>query len=140
VRCIRPKLGSFDRSTLKSEARRFLEKSAHPPCCESPLKLLYSAISYRGWLFGCKMPTQTCQRTFIYYVPLFSTKRMGNSVQPLKTPTQVPPILLRKRISFPRWQFVSDLPIAVRGGAESLNGFHRIGDGRICQKSPRLSL
>ncbi len=33
------KLGSFDRSSLKSEARRFWEKSARPPCWESPLKL-----------------------------------------------------------------------------------------------------
>ncbi len=36
---VQPKLGSIDRSSLKREARRFLEKSAHPPSCESPLKL-----------------------------------------------------------------------------------------------------
>jgi hypothetical protein len=34
-----PKLGSFDRSLLKSEGRKFLAKSAHPPCCGSPSKL-----------------------------------------------------------------------------------------------------
>ncbi len=34
-----PKLCSFDRSLLKEEARRFLEKSARPPSCESPLKI-----------------------------------------------------------------------------------------------------
>jgi hypothetical protein len=34
-----PKLGSFDRSSLKCAARRFFEKSARPPSCESPLKL-----------------------------------------------------------------------------------------------------
>jgi hypothetical protein len=32
-----PKLGSFDKSSLKSEARRFLEKSARSLCFESPL-------------------------------------------------------------------------------------------------------
>jgi len=31
--------------------------------------------------------------------------------------------------SFPRWQFVSELPTAVRGGAESLKGSYRRGDG-----------
>ncbi len=30
-------VGSFE--SLKSEARRFLEKSARPPFCESPLKV-----------------------------------------------------------------------------------------------------
>jgi hypothetical protein len=35
---------------VNSEARRFSEKSACQPCCESPLK--YSAISYSCWLFG----------------------------------------------------------------------------------------
>jgi hypothetical protein len=33
------KVGSFDRSLLKREARRYLEKSARPPSCESPLKI-----------------------------------------------------------------------------------------------------
>jgi hypothetical protein len=32
-------LGLFDRYLLKREARRFLEKSARPSSCESPLKL-----------------------------------------------------------------------------------------------------
>jgi hypothetical protein len=32
------KVGSFDRSSLKSEAQRFKKKSVHPPSCESPLK------------------------------------------------------------------------------------------------------
>jgi hypothetical protein len=49
-----------------------------------------------------------------------STKRMGNSVQPLKRPTQVPPIPTAQWISFPLWQFVFEFPTAVRGGAESL--------------------
>ncbi len=35
---IRLKLGSFDRYLLKREARRFLDKSARLPTCESPLK------------------------------------------------------------------------------------------------------
>jgi hypothetical protein len=29
----------FERSSLKSEERRFLEESARRPCCESPIKL-----------------------------------------------------------------------------------------------------
>jgi hypothetical protein len=29
----------FDRSSLQSKARRFLEKSANPPSSESPLKI-----------------------------------------------------------------------------------------------------
>jgi hypothetical protein len=33
------KVLSSDRSSLKMEARRFLEKSARPPSCESPLKI-----------------------------------------------------------------------------------------------------
>jgi hypothetical protein len=39
ARWIRSKLGTFDRPKLKSEARIFFEKTASPPCCESPLKL-----------------------------------------------------------------------------------------------------
>ncbi len=38
-------------------------------------------------------------------------------------------------ISFPRWEFDSELPIAVRGGAESLKGSHKMGDGRIFLKT-----
>jgi hypothetical protein len=33
------KVCSFDRSSLKSEARRILEKSARLPSCSSPLKV-----------------------------------------------------------------------------------------------------
>jgi hypothetical protein len=32
-------ISSFDRYLLKIEARAFFEKSAHPPSCESPLKI-----------------------------------------------------------------------------------------------------
>jgi hypothetical protein len=40
-----------------------------------------------------------------------------------------------------RCQFVSKLPTAVRGGADSLYGYHTIGDGRIFLKtSAPLSL
>jgi hypothetical protein len=35
----RAEIGSFNRSSLKSGARTFLENSARPRCCESPLKL-----------------------------------------------------------------------------------------------------
>ncbi len=35
----RPKLGSFDKSSLKKEHGGFLEKSARTPSRESPLKL-----------------------------------------------------------------------------------------------------
>jgi hypothetical protein len=34
----------------------------------------------------------------------------------------------------------SELPTAVRGGAKFLKGSHRMGDGRIVLKPPRLSL
>jgi hypothetical protein len=34
----------------------------------------------------------------------------------------------------------SELPTAVRGGAKFLKGSHRMGDGRIFLKPPRLSL
>ncbi len=33
-----PKLGSFDRSSLPRKVQKVLEKSAHPPSSESPLK------------------------------------------------------------------------------------------------------
>jgi hypothetical protein len=46
----------------------------------------------------------------------------GNSVQP----TKVPPISTVQS---------SVLPTAVRGGAESLKGSHRIGDGKIFLKT-----
>jgi hypothetical protein len=38
AKCIWHKLGSFDRSSLKSEAQRFDEKSVHHQSCESPLR------------------------------------------------------------------------------------------------------
>ncbi len=50
----------------------------------------------------------------------------GNSVQPLKKPTQMPPSPTSWWISFRRWECVSELPIAVQGGAESLKGSQRI--------------
>ncbi len=44
-------------------------------------------------------------------------------------------------ISFPRWQFISELPATVRGGFESLMGSCRVGDIRIFLKtSAPLSL
>jgi hypothetical protein len=46
-----------------------------------------------------------------------------------------------RRISFPTWQFISELPTAVRRGAKSLKGFHRMGNGHIFLKdSAPLSL
>jgi hypothetical protein len=42
--------GSFEISSLKSEARRFLEKSAPPPCCESPLKITATPRTAVGYL------------------------------------------------------------------------------------------
>ncbi len=46
-------VGSFDRS-LKSEARRFSEKSVCPPSCSSPLKFWVPPFFY--WLLGNKLP------------------------------------------------------------------------------------
>ncbi len=40
ARWVWPKLGSFERPSLKREAPRFLEKSARPPSCESPRHLV----------------------------------------------------------------------------------------------------
>jgi hypothetical protein len=41
------KLGSFDRSSFKSEARRFSEKSIRPQSCESPLKKFLIASGHQ---------------------------------------------------------------------------------------------
>jgi hypothetical protein len=41
-------------------------------------------------------------------------------------------------ISFPCWQFVPKLPTAVQVGAETLKDSHRMGDGRIFQKTSAL--
>jgi hypothetical protein len=55
-------------SSLKSEARRFLEKSDISPSCESPWKLWRH--SYSCWLFGTNWQrrTQFCQPLFINYI------------------------------------------------------------------------
>jgi hypothetical protein len=58
-------------------------------------------------------------------------REWGNSVQHLKKQTQVPPIPTALFISFPCWQFVSELPIAVPGGAESLKGSHMQDRGQV---------
>ncbi len=63
---VQPKLGSFDRSSLKSEAQRILEKSTRPPCCESLSKLRRHLL--RLLKKNCQRRTQICQRPFIYYV------------------------------------------------------------------------
>jgi hypothetical protein len=39
------------------------------------------------------------------------------------------------RISFSHWEFVSEFPTAVRGGAGPLTGSNRMGDGRIVLKT-----
>ncbi len=51
----RPKLDSFDRSSLKSEAQRFFEKTAPVPHAVRALQS-YSAISYGCWQIGNKFP------------------------------------------------------------------------------------
>ncbi len=50
------RLGSFDRSSLKNEERRFLEKKS---AVRHPVRALesYGATSYSRWLFGNKLPT-----------------------------------------------------------------------------------
>ncbi len=64
---IRPKLGSFDRTSLKIEARRFLEMSDRSPCWE---------------LFKVTTPSpvgvQVCQGPFIYYIQLLATALLTN--------------------------------------------------------------
>jgi hypothetical protein len=64
------------RNYLKREARRFLEKSARLPSCESSLKPKDSTPSYTA--IGNKNPNcqrraQLCQRPFIYYIQLLAT-------------------------------------------------------------------
>ncbi len=58
----------------------------------------------------------------------------GNSVQPWKKPTQMPPSPTSWWISFRRWECVSELPIAVQGGAESLKGSQRIWLKGPCER------
>jgi hypothetical protein len=53
------------RSSLKSEARRFLEKSARSPCCESPLKLQRYLVQLLLLETSCQRRTQICQRSCI---------------------------------------------------------------------------
>ncbi len=62
-------------------------------------------------------------------------REWGTSVQPLKKPTQVPPIPTARWISFPSWEFGSKLPTTIWGGAESLKGSHRMGEGRNFSKN-----
>jgi hypothetical protein len=61
---------------------------------------------------------------------------MGKLSSALKKPTQVPPI----PISFPRWEFVFELPTAIPDGAETLKGFHKMGEWWIFLKTPHLFL
>ncbi len=68
-RWIWQKVGSFNRSLLKSEAGRFSEKLIRPPSCESPLKFKAPPCFLIGWLeTNCQQPTQLCQRAFIHYI------------------------------------------------------------------------
>jgi hypothetical protein len=59
---IRPKLGSVDTSSLKSEMQRFLEKSTRP------LKLQRYGTSYGCWLFGNKLPTAHTDLSAAFYL------------------------------------------------------------------------
>ncbi len=43
----------------------------------------------------------------------------------------VPLLTMVLWISFPRWEFVSELPTVIRGSSESLNGSQKMGDGGI---------
>jgi hypothetical protein len=52
---------------IKSEARRFLDKSARPPCCERLLN--YSAVLYGCWLFGKKLPRAHTDPSVAFYIP-----------------------------------------------------------------------
>jgi hypothetical protein len=56
-------------------------------------------------------------------------RKWENLVQPLKKPTQVPPIPTAWWVSFPRGEFNSELPTAVRSDTEFLKGSHRMGMG-----------
>jgi hypothetical protein len=68
-------------------------------------------------------------------------ENMGKLSSAFKKPTLVPLIPTARRISFPHWHFVSELPTAVRRGAKSLKGSHRMGNGQIFLKtSAPLSL
>ncbi len=62
-------------------------------------------------------------------------REWGNSVQPLKKPTQLPPIPTARWISFPYRKFISELPTAVQDGAVTSKGSHRMEDGPIFQKT-----
>ncbi len=64
------KLGS---SSLKSEARRFLEKSSCTPCSESPLKLKRHIVQLLAIWKNCQWRTQLCQRPFIHNIQLLAT-------------------------------------------------------------------
>ncbi len=69
-----------------------------------------------------------------------STNRTGKLSSAFeKAYTIVLPIPMAQWISFPCWQFISELPTAVQGGAESLKGSHRMGDRRIILKIIRTS-
>jgi hypothetical protein len=54
------KLGFFNRSSLKIEARRFFEKSTRPPCSKMPFK--FTAPSQTA---VCYLKTNCCKVKFI---------------------------------------------------------------------------
>jgi hypothetical protein len=66
-----PKLGSFDRSKLKSEARRFLENSTRPPCCERPLKSVRLLAIWKQIADGAHRTVSSLLH--IYYIKLLAT-------------------------------------------------------------------
>jgi hypothetical protein len=201
--------------SLKSEAQRFLEKSARPPYCEELFKVttpscmavgnlemnsqwrtqqpfiyLYTTDGDDGAMnkFGTCSQWRMAQVSFYNLNVFFSlvngvwmlcdtvngvwtlcdivngamntprywqqrddacshvgtsvntlvASEWGNSVQPMKKPAQMPPILQGDEwISFPRWECVFEMPTALRGGAESLKGSHRMLD---FSKNPRAYL
>ncbi len=63
------KLGSFENSLLKREARGFLEKSARPPFCESPLKLQHHLVKLLaiGILIANSAHSSICGLLFTTY-------------------------------------------------------------------------
>ncbi len=57
ARWIRPKLYSFDRSSLKGEARRILEKIRPSPPPARSLQS-YRTVSYSNWQLGTELPME----------------------------------------------------------------------------------
>ncbi len=80
VKWIRPKLGSFD---ISSQARRFLEKSAHPPTCESPLKLCrhpVQSLAIRHLIANCAVRrTPLWLRLWFYIIQELANGEWKNS-------------------------------------------------------------